>query len=246
MTEVAPTPVQPMSLVSRFLGVITSPKATFENVVAAPRPFGILFVCALLIGVGSTIPQLTEAGRKATLDMQVQGMERMGMTVTPEMMQRMEAQSQNKLLKAAGVLGSLIVLPIMALIFTALYWAFFNAILGGTATFKQVLAVVSHSYVISALGILVAVPIQLMTNKISMGGPFNLGALAPMLEESSTLARFLGGISIFSLWGFVVTGIGLGVLYKRNSRTISIVLIALFLVFMYAVTAMFGSFFGRG
>ena len=34
----------------------------------------------------------------------------------------------------------------------ALYFVIFNAILGGTATFKQVLAIVTHSQVISALG----------------------------------------------------------------------------------------------
>ena len=115
------------------------------------------------------------------------------------------------------------------MLFAALYWVAFNTVMGGTASFKQVLAIVSHSQVISALGIVAGLPIQLMQTKMTMGGPFNLGALAPMLEEGSTLATFLGGISVFSLWGLVVTAIGLGVLYRRNSRNIAITLIAVFL-----------------
>jgi len=233
-----------MSLIARALGIITAPKATYENVVAAPRPFGILFLCALIIGIGTTIPQMTEAGRKAALDMQVRGMERMGLTVTPETYQRLETQSQNKALKALGAAATLIVLPIISLLITAILWALFNAILGGTASFKQVLAIVTHSYAITALAVLAALPIQLMTAKIQMAGPFNLGALVPMLESTSTLARFLTSISIFSLWGWVVTAIGLGVLYKRKSTNIAIGLIVVFLAFMYGLTSIFGGMFG--
>ena len=242
MTDVASTPVQPMSLFARIFGMITAPKATFENVVAAPRPFGILFVCALLIGIGGTIPQMTEAARTQTLDMQVRGMERMGVAVTPEVRERMETQSRNPVFRIIGVISPLIMIPILALLLTALFWAFFNAILGGTASFKQVLAVTAHSYVITALSVLAAMPILLYRYKLQMGGPFNLGALVPMLDESSPLARFLSGVSVFSLWGWVVVAIGLGVLYRRKSRNIAIVLVLLALVFTYALTSLFGSF----
>ena len=79
---------------------------------------------------------------------------------------------------------------------------------------------------------------------MTMAGPFNLGALAPMLEEGSKLAAFLGSISIFSLWTFFVSGVGLGVLYKRNGTTIAMVLIGVFLLFMFAVASIFSSFMG--
>ena len=74
--------------------MITAPTATFANVAAAPRPFGILFVCALLIGLGTAAPQFTETGRQAALDMNTRNMERMGMTVTPELQAQMAAAQQ--------------------------------------------------------------------------------------------------------------------------------------------------------
>ena len=246
MTESTPAETtQPLPLVSRIVGVITSPKATFENVVAAPRPFGILLVVAAVIAIASSIPGFTAEGRRAAIDAQVKGMEQFGQTVTPEMRERMEQTAASPIVRGVSLLAAFVILPIFALFFAALYWAAFNTVLGGTATFKQVLAIVTHAQVIGAVAVLVGLPIQLMQGTVSMAGPFNLGALAPGLEEGSTLARFLGSISVFTLWGQVVTGIGLGVLYKRSGRNIAIVLIVLLLLFMFGVTSLVGSFMGR-
>jgi hypothetical protein len=178
------------------------------------------------------------------LDAQVKGMERFGVQVTPEVYQRLEAQSKSVTSKVIGVVWSLVFFPVLALLLTAIFWAFFNAILGGTATFKQVLAVTSHSYVITALGAVAALPVLLIKFKLAMGGPFNLGALAPFLDPASTLAKFLSGVSLFSLWAWANVSIGLAVLYRRSSTTITIVLILFSLVFTYALTSIFGSFMG--
>jgi hypothetical protein len=230
-----------MSLFARVIGVITAPRATFEKIVGDPRPFGILFITALIIGLASVAPQFTEAGRQATLDLQVKAIERFGQTVTPEMYAAMEARSQNVALRLLGAAGGLITIPIIAMLFTAIYWVVFNTVLGGLATFKQVLNIVAHSQVIGALGLVAGVPLQMMQTTMTMGGPFNLGALAPMLEEGSTLASFLSSISVFSLWGFIVTAIGLGVLYRRKSTGIAIAIIAVYLIVMYVVASFFGS-----
>ena len=69
-----------------------------------------------------------------------------------------------------AIVGSFIVLPIFSLIFAALYWVVFNTILGGTATFKQVLAVVAHSQVVAALGAAIGAPIQYLQGKMPPAG----------------------------------------------------------------------------
>jgi hypothetical protein len=227
-----------------MIGMITAPRATYESVVAHPRPFGVLFVCALVIGITATIPQFTEPARQATLDMQIKSMERFGVTATPEVIEKMEAQSRNPVSRAMGAIAPLIMFPILALILSGLFWVFFNAILGGVASFKQVLAVTAHSYVITALATTLSLPILLYKFSMSMGGPFNLGALVPMLDETSTLARFLSGISVFSIWGWIVVAIGLSVLYRRSASAIATTLVILSLVFTFALTAVFGSLFG--
>jgi hypothetical protein len=244
MTDPAPVQAPPLGLLQRMIGMITAPKATYESVVAHPRPFGVLFVCALIIGITATVPQFTEPARLATLDMQIKSMERFGVTATPEVIEKMEAQSRNPVTRAMGAIAPLIMFPILALMLSGLFWVFFNAILGGVATFKQVLAVTAHSYVITALATTLALPILLYKFSMSMGGPFNLGALVPMLDETSTLARLLSSISVFSIWGWIVVAIGLGVLYRRSGKAIGATLVILSLLFTFALTTVFGSLFG--
>lgn len=246
MTEPTSEPTTPpQGLLARMIGVIVSPKSTFQNVVANPRPVGMLFLVAAIIGIASVVPQMTESGRKAGLEAQVKFMEKIGQPVTPEVYEKMEERSHSVPLKLVGIAGTFIVLPIIALLFAAVYWAVFNTAMGGTASFKQVLAIQTHAQVIGALGIVAALPITLMRGITTMTGPFNLGALVPGLPEGSVIATFLSGISVFTIWQIAVVGIGLGVLYRRNSRNIIITLMAVYLVIVYAVSTLFSAFFGR-
>src|SRR5436190_18040074 len=58
----------PLSLAQRFFGVITSPKSTFESVVAFPRWFGIFAVTVALSVVASTAFFWSEVGQSAFID----------------------------------------------------------------------------------------------------------------------------------------------------------------------------------
>ena len=80
---------------------------------------------------------------------------------------------------------------------------------------------------------------------MSAGGPFNLGALVPMLDESSFLARFLGVTSVFTVWGIIVLAIGLGVLYRRKTRNIAIGLFAAYATVVGVITAIFSGMGSR-
>jgi hypothetical protein len=213
-----------MGLFARAIGVIVSPTATFGSIVAHPRSAAIVFLASLIFGLASGLPQMTEQGRQAAVDMQVQQIERWtGQRVTDEQYSRMLEGSRFAAYFSIG--SMLIFLPVVAMIFAAIYWAVFNALLGGTASFKQVLAVVSHSMVIGAVGQAAGAPIQYARGTITPGGPFNLGALLPMLEPSSFLAQFLGLTNVFTLWSVVVTAIGLGVLYRRRPTGIAVALL---------------------
>ena len=222
-----------MSLASRVIGIITSPKATYENVVAVPKPFGILLVVAILMAVGTAIPQMSESGREAIIQMQLKAM-----AARPNPNLDL-AQAEAGLRRFAPyfvyvtVASTFIILPIITLFLSALYWALFNVVLGGTARFKQVFAVMTHAQVIAAIGVIVGLPFMINSPTMSMGGPFNLGALVPTLEAGSKLAKFLESISLFSLWSVFVNAVGMSVLYRRKITGILIVLLVVFLAFTY-------------
>lgn len=244
MTEAPADGAVDKGAIGRAIGVLVSPGATFAAVVKEPRPAVILLIVCLIIGLATGLPQFTARGQRAALDMQVQQIERFtGQTVTPEMYSQMERRAQYGGYLAMG--SVFIFVPVVTMLFGALYWAIFNAILGGTATFKQVLGVVAHSQVIGALGAAAAAPIQYAQGIQSVTGPFNLGALVPMLAPDHPVAQFLGALSAFTVWQLVVTAIGLAVLYRRRSTGIAVALITAYILLTAGFTAAFSSLTGR-
>lgn len=230
-------------LVSRAIGVMTAPEETFRVVTQFPRPAGILFVICLVLALATGLPQFTEKGREAAVNMQIQQMERTGREVTPEMRTQMETFGHyNGYITIVSIFA---IVPVLSVVFSALYWALFNTVLGGTATFKQVMGIVTHAQVIGALGAVISAPVMYIQGIASMAGPFNLGALVPMLEPTSAVFRVLTNVSFFTVWQTVVSAIGLGVLYRRKATPIAIFLVAVYLVVMAGVTLGISSFSQR-
>jgi len=228
MSESESAPAADKSLFSRALGIVVSPGETFEVVTRFPSWATMLFLVCLVVGLSAGLPQFTERGRQATIDMQVRQIEQQGGTVPAEAYDRMRQMAPYFPYFAIG--SVFVIVPVFTLLFTGVYWAVFNTLFGGTAAFKQVLAIVAHSQVISAVGAIAGAPIQYAQGTQTPAGPFNLGALAPMLDPASPLANFLASISVFTVWQIIVSAIGLGVLYRRRSTGIAIGLIVAYLL----------------
>jgi hypothetical protein len=118
--------------------------------------------------------------------------------------------------------------PIMVLVIGGILFAIFNAALGGEASFKQVLAIVTHAGVISTVSAVFSGIINYFRGAV--GSVANLGALLPMLPEKSFLASLLGAIDVFLIWWIVVLAMGLAVLYRRRTQPIAISLLAVYAV----------------
>ena len=236
-STVAPAPA---GLLTRFVGIITSPKATYEGVVAHPRWFGMLLLTTLIVMVCSAGPMFTEWGRQAALDQQVQVMESFGANVTDEMYANLERRMSIAPYTTAG--GILFGTVVMLLLVSGVLYAIFNAAMGGNATFKQLVTVVVHAGVISALAQLFAAPLNYARG--SMSSATNLAVLLPMLDENSFVAQFLGMIDLFMVWYVLVLAIGLAVLYRRRTQPIAISLFALYGVIAIVVALVKVSFGG--
>lgn len=139
----------PKSLIARFIGILTSPRDTFGSVAAHPKWFGMLAVTTLIVALFSALPLTNEAGRQAMIDQQVETMKGMGFPVTDEVYEGMQKGS-GRMPYTTGI-SILVVSPIMAVIFSGILFAIFNAAMGGEASFKQVFAVLIHAGVISAV-----------------------------------------------------------------------------------------------
>lgn len=219
----------PKSLVARFIGIITAPRATYESVVAHPKWFGMLVLTTLITAFFTTLPTTTEAGREALLDTQVRQMESFGMQVNDEMYAQMRSRIGMAPYTTAG--GIVIMSPIITAVLAGILFAIFNAAMGGNASFKQVYAVVVHAGAVQALGQFFTGPLNYFRGTMTSGT--NLSVLLPMLPDGSFAAKLAGTIDLFLLWWVFVLAVGVAVLYRRRTQPI-----ALSLYGVYAVIAL--------
>lgn len=231
--ETGATPA-PQNVFSRFIGIITSPRATYESVVAQPRWLGMLVLTTLIMTVCTTLPMTTEAGKEAALDQQVKQMESFGFTVNDEMYARL--QKQMAIAPYTTAAGIIVMSPLMAVVFAGILFAIFNAAMGGTASFKQVLTILVHASAISALGQLFTGPFNYFRG--AMTSATNLAVALPMLPDGSFLAKLAGMIDLFAIWWVIVLSMGLAVLYRRKTQPIAITLFSI-----YAVIALGAAYF---
>ncbi len=234
MTDTAAaTPTAPMSLPARMIGVLVSPSATFANVAAFPRWFGVLAISLLVLAAANYVFLSTPVGQQASLDQQVAQIEGFGQTVTDEMYAQMKGRAG--FTAAITAVSILVVSPIFTVIFAALLFGVLSGVLGGQASFKQVFAVLAHTSVLSVLQGLLVTPLNYARESLSSAT--SLTVFLPMLPEGSFLSNFLGAIDLFILWSLTLTAIGLGVLYRRKTMPIFVALAAVYVAIALAIAA---------
>ena len=231
----------PKGLAARIAGVPLSPKETYADVAARPRVFGALAFSVLTIALTSFVFLSTEVGQNAVFDQQIRMIESFGGNIPDAVYDQMEAGLGRQRYFALG--GVRLSVPIMCALGAGLMLAVFNAILGGSASFKPAYAIVAHSQVLIALQQLFVMPLNYARESMTSGT--NLGVFFPMLDEAGFLARFLGWIDLFRIWWIVSLAIGIGVLYRRRTAPVAWSLLAVYgaiaLVAAAVMTAMSGN-----
>lgn len=219
-TAAAAPATGPMNVFARFAGIVFSPKDTFQNVVTYPRVLGML---ALICGLSAVLLGAffaTSVGQNAWIDA--------ALAQRPDMPPDQVAMIE-KMARFAGPLWiaqALIGVPLVILIVSGILFAIFNAMLGGNATFKQVFAVVTHTWVVPTVSSFFTVPLMYMRGTVTSAT--NLAVLLPMIDEESFLGRLLGTIDFFWIWTCIVAAIGLAVLYRRKTQPIFIGFLVLY------------------
>jgi hypothetical protein len=210
--------LEPKSLLGRIMGVIFSPRASYADIAARPRPAVAALIALVLLGAPTFIFMSTDVGKDALLDQQARMTESFGFDIPDEAWEQMEAQVDR--FPYYSLAGGTVTFTVAATVVAGLIMAVFTALMGGDATFKQAFAVVVHSGFILVLRGLFSLP--LMYARGSMGNVSNLTVFMPFLDESSFVSRFLGAIDLFIVWWLVNLAIGVAVLFKRKTEPIAI------------------------
>jgi hypothetical protein len=224
---VAGTPA--LSFGQRVVGMLFSPRATFESVVAHPKWLDVLLltICVGTAAFGAFV--LSPVGGQAMKDQMVAQAERAA-----------EARGQNAapavdridqifpILRIGLVIAPLIVGFAFVLMTTGLLYGVFAALLGGGGTYKQVLAVVTHAGVVFQLGQLVVLTLNYV--RATMTSATTLAVFAPMLPEDSFFFKLLGAIDLVWIWYLIILAMGLAVLYRRKTASIATSFFGVYLV----------------
>jgi hypothetical protein len=220
----------PLSLIQRFLGILTSPKATFENVVSWPRWGGMMVVTTLVTALTLFAFLSTEVGREIVMKQQVEA----GAPAA-------QAEMAVKFAPYIAPISMLLFIPLFSLAVSGLLLGVF-AISGGSASFKQVLSVYVHSGVVGAVAGIVNAVINYFlvtdTNVTSLAGIGNA------LAEKGFIPGFFSALDLTIFLGLFVLAIGLGVLYRRRTAPIFMGLAAVYLVIAVVVGAVKAAFAG--
>jgi hypothetical protein len=235
LTEAAGALPRHKGLPARAIGVLTSPRATYADVAAHPRALGILALTILITATASVVFFSTEVGKQAMMDQQVRTLESFGVKIPDEAYQQMEERLSRPYTPYVTAAAQVVFAPVIVLVIAGIALAIFNAILGGDATFKQVFAVVAHSGVVTTLQQLFVLPLDYVRQSLS--SPTSLAVFAPFLDDTSFIARFLGGVDLFFLWWILNLAIGLAVLYKRRTGPVATGMVITYLAIGLIVAA---------
>jgi hypothetical protein len=219
------TAVPQPSLPARLIGVLFSPRDTFAAVVARPRWFGAIAVAVLVMGVAQFALLSTDVGKDLVLEQNVSFMEALGQTISDEAYANMERQMEYA--RYTGSLATMIFTPLFMLITAGLMHVMFGLVGGGNGTFKQVYAISAHAAIINALQLVFT---TIVTMAAGRAAGANLAVFTPTLEDTTFIYKFLSYIDLFYVWSTFITAVGLGVLYKRRTSPIAMVLFGIYFV----------------
>ncbi len=215
---------EPIGLGGRVFGILTSPRETFERVMADPR-----WVAILALGVGSmavlgSLLLTTDFAQRAMLDEQISTMESFGVAVTDEVRAEMEQSGESAAYTTFGFL--LVGVPVVCVILAGMLHGVGYGLLGAGASFGQVFSVVAHAGVVFPVQQLLAVPLNYAREAIT--SPTTLAAFAPMLDEDAFAYKLLSTIDLVNVWWIMILSIGLAVAWKRRTAPIATTLFGIY------------------
>lgn len=213
-SSAAAPPAGSASLFSRGIGVLTSPRATFNDIVQQPRWLGMVLVTTAIVAGTMGLFLSTAVGRQALLDQRVDILESFGQTVDDARYAEMQGSLDTLVLQQLA--ATTVAVPALCLTVAALAYA---SLRGAATRFVQVLAVVAHTGALAIFRYVIVTPWNYLRESIT--SPLNLGVLFPGLDEGGFIASFLGTIDLFIVWWVVALAVGLSVLYDRPWRALA-------------------------
>lgn len=206
--------VEPLSVTDKFVGILTEPSATYDNLKqAGSRTSDWLvpvLVMTIVIAVGTYIkmsnPVMIEQ-TKEKIAQQFQERVSKGEMTQQQADQAMEAMDTFSGIQAIiSTVAVLIFVPLVIFFVAFIYWLIFKFGFKGTATYSLLLAAYGLTAYFGAID-------QLLTLLISLATGNMFASISPALlinaDPTSTTFKLLTALNPISIWSMYVLSIGI-------------------------------------
>ncbi|HEX9062536.1 MAG TPA: Yip1 family protein [Clostridia bacterium] len=221
--------VEQKGFIKRVIGIIVSPGETMKVLIAKPRIlFPIILMAVSMLGFYLLRFDLYKDFLKQAMEMQLAN--------NPNLT-RESIESIMPITTVSGLIGA----PFGVL----LNWVIISAILfgimkffKGEGSFKQYLSITGYSYVIMFIFIILSAVSSYFTNSIMFNSSLtNITNLFMPDIKGSYLYGILRGVDFFTIWHYVVIGIGIALVSKVSKSKVYSVLSLIFIA-----TVLIGAF----
>lgn len=203
----------------RILWVLISPGKLMEDLAEKPRVLFGLLLSALSMDVLFLV--------RLPLYMDFL---RSSMSLTNQAMTAELLETSLPIAAVAGLISTPIGAVIGMLFITLIFFAVLKLI-GGQGKFKAYLSVTGYSYVITALYLLLLIPVSFVTGSLHQDVPLtSIATLASSDMAGTFLYGMLKGIDVFVIWNYAVMAIGFTAVSKLKKKYVYGVVAAVFLI----------------
>ncbi len=194
-----------------LLGMITSPGLQFERMKTSNAVWGAFWILVLLGGVAgglaSYVYSLTPEAIKMNKDL--------GISVTPVMS------------FGTGVVFGAIGMAIGFFISAAVYKVLMM-LMSNDTSYKKLLTITVYSSIISLLGLLINTVLALV---LGGSGQEMYTGLGPIFASSGGVVQGIASsIEVFTIWGFVITWLGLQITAGLSKKKATILMVVFFIL----------------
>ncbi|NUM79205.1 YIP1 family protein [bacterium] len=234
-TPTAPTPPAEMNVFSRIVNVFLSPSETFNYLMTKPDWITpVIVMIILFLGSGILLKDIIQAEQIKAMRVQIMKSDRV-----PDNQKEQVIEQQTQMMKsfwAVGYVIGLVAILIMYFIGAVFLMVGGNNVLGGKATYIQVLSIFGYSLMIDILATLVKVPIMFVNS--TMRVDTGLGLFAAADQTRSALYAFLSKFDLFTFWQLAVLVIGISMLFKFSKGKSAGLVFGLWLVWVLLGTGL--------
>ncbi len=226
--------VKEMSAVERIIGIFFKPKKVFEYLRQKPKwilPFIIMCCVAVLSNVLVKNFAIQEQIER------VQMSDRLSDEQKDQVVKNL--QESNTGAKAfIGIIMTPVFLLLVLIIVSAVLLFCGNTIMGGQATFRQMLGMYAHVGLIGLPAAIVKIPIMLAQQSTHV--QTSLAAVMPSEADKTLLYKLLAKLDVFTIWEVILLVIGIAVVYRFTNRKAATLVLVLWAVWI-AISLTLGS-----